>query len=400
MKTTQITSVSLKNYKSIASARVSLAPLSVLVGRNGAGKSNFVEALWLLSDALQSTLDHAIRQHGGIAEVRRRSGGHPTHFGIGLRLRLADGRSASYAFTIGATKDGGFAVQREQAAIGVAGLDDPHFDLVDGELVAKSAHLNLAPRISSDRLFLTSASSIPEFRILFDVLSQMHFYSINPADIRQPQPHDVGDVLLRSGKNIASLMRRLVVDDPDSFNRIQDYIRQIVPGLESIEHEFLGPTETLRFRQKVQNNKNPWRFYAAAMSDGTLRSLGILAALFQTNTRKISPTLVGIEEPESTIHPGAASILMDALIEASKRHQVIATTHSPDMLDNTNLSLENIRVVESVDGETIIGEADAAAKEAVQRELYTPGELLRHGQINPDPSARMQSGMVSLFKFD
>jgi predicted ATPase len=400
-KTGRITSVSLKNYKSIASARVSLSPLTVLVGRNGAGKSNFVEALWLLSDALQSTLDHAIRQHGGIADVRRRSGGHPTHFGISLRLQLADGRSAGYAFMVGATRDGGFTVQREKAAIGVDGLNDPHFELDDGILKSKSTHLKLAPpRISSDRLFLTQASSIPEFRILFDTLSQMYFYSINPAEIRQPQPHDAGNVLLRSGKNVASLMRRLEVDDAESFNRIQDYIRRIVPGLERIEHESLGPTETLRFRQKVQNNKNPWRFYAAAMSDGTLRSLGVLAALFQTDPRRVSPTLVGIEEPESTIHPGAASILTDALVEASKRHQVIATTHSPDLLDNANLSLESIRVVESVDGETIIGEADAAAKEAVRSELYTPGELLRHGQINPAPATGAQFEAASLFKFD
>ena len=224
--TSRITSVSLKNYKSIASARVLLSPLTVLVGRNGAGKSNFVEALWLLSDALQSTLDNAIRQHGGIADVRRRSGGHPTHFGISLRLQLADGRSAAYAFMIGATKDGGFTVQREKAAIGVDGLNDPHFEIEDGALVSKSPHLTMAPRISSDRLFLTYASSVPEFRILFDALSQMHFYSINPADIRRPQPHDAGDVLLRSGKNIASLMRRLATDDPKSFNRIQDYIRR------------------------------------------------------------------------------------------------------------------------------------------------------------------------------
>ena len=101
---------------------------------------------------------------------------------------------------VGATKDGGFTVQREKAAIGVDGLDDPHFEIDNGVFVSKSAHLNLAPRISSDRLFLTYVSSIPEFRILFDALSQMHFYSINPADIRQPQPHDAGDVLLRSAK--------------------------------------------------------------------------------------------------------------------------------------------------------------------------------------------------------
>ena len=78
VRTPRIISVSLKNYKSIGSARVRLAPLTLLVGRNGAGKSNFLDALRLVSDALQSTLDYALRQRGGIGEVRRRSGGHPT----------------------------------------------------------------------------------------------------------------------------------------------------------------------------------------------------------------------------------------------------------------------------------------------------------------------------------
>ena len=400
MTVPRITSVTLKNYKSIASAHVELSPLTLLVGRNGAGKSNFVDALWLVSDALQSTLDFAIRQRGGINEVRRRSGGHPTHFTISLRLSLADGKSAYYAFEVGATPDGGFAVKHEKAAIGVDGLNDPSFDVHNGVLTAKSSHLAIAPRVTPDRLFLTAASSIPEFRGLFDALSQMHFYSINPTELRQPQPHDAGDVLLRSGRNISSLIRRLEKDDPASFDRIQDYLRQIVPGLESIEHESLGPTETLRFRQKVQNNRSPWRFYAAAMSDGTLRSLGILSALFQTNTRKTPLGLVCIEEPESTIHPGAAGILMDALIEASQRHQVIATTHSPDMLDKENLAIDSIRIVESVDGETIIGEADAVSKDAVRNELYTFGELLRHDQMTPEPSSSRRTETSNLFKFE
>ena len=69
-----ITSVDLTNYRSIAGCKVKLGSLNILVGRNGAGKSNFLDALTFLRDATRYSLDQAVRQRGGIAGVRRRSG--------------------------------------------------------------------------------------------------------------------------------------------------------------------------------------------------------------------------------------------------------------------------------------------------------------------------------------
>src|SRR5271155_3856270 len=95
---TFITRVSLRNYKSIAACDVRLRPLVFLVGQNGSGKSNFLDALRFVADSLNTSLDHALRDRGGIREVRRRSGGHPTHFGVSLDLRLRDGRTGLFAF--------------------------------------------------------------------------------------------------------------------------------------------------------------------------------------------------------------------------------------------------------------------------------------------------------------
>ena len=70
-----ITRVVIRNYKSIGACNVRLGPLSILVGPNGSGKSNFVDALRFITDALRYSLDHALRDRGGIHEVRRRSSG-------------------------------------------------------------------------------------------------------------------------------------------------------------------------------------------------------------------------------------------------------------------------------------------------------------------------------------
>ena len=133
---TFINRVILKNYKSIAACDVQLHPLMFLVGPNGAGKSNFLDALRFVADALNSSLDHAIRDRGGINDVRRRSGGHPTHFGIRLHFTLPDGSTGHYAFRIG---------PRKREAWGVRGSDGRVRTL-------ESANFSLKPNTSMLRM--------------------------------------------------------------------------------------------------------------------------------------------------------------------------------------------------------------------------------------------------------
>ena len=384
-----IRQVTLRNYKSIGQCKVDLSGLNVLVGPNGSGKSNFIDALRLVSESLSETLDYAIRQRGGIGEVRRRSGGHPSHFAISLRLGLDESVNASFAFRIGALPQGAFRVQHEQAHISGEGLESAYYDAQDGELRKVSPQLRAHPKILEDRLYLSAVSGSPVFRPLFDALSHMGFYNINPADIRELQPHDRGTILSRSGHNLASVVKRLRDEAPQSITRVEDYLRRIVPGIEGVDHRQLGPRETVEFRQDVLGQQHPWRFYAAAMSDGTLRSLGVLTALFQFAGSERGPVpLVAIEEPESTVHPAAAHTIMDAMLEASKRGQVIATTHSPDLLEHKGLDPDQLIAVTKTGGETLLAPVDDASISAIRDDLYTPGELLRQNQLQPAPASR------------
>ena len=110
-----ITSVKLTNFRSIASCSVRLGSLNILVGRNGTGKSNFLDALAFLRDSLRSSLDHAVRYRGGITAVRRRSGKRPAHFGIEVRFRLLSGSNGKYGFRIKAVEGGRYAVHPRPA---------------------------------------------------------------------------------------------------------------------------------------------------------------------------------------------------------------------------------------------------------------------------------------------
>ena len=268
--------VRLTNYKSIAACDVTLGPLTFLVGPNGSGKSNFVDALRLVTDALRTSLDHALRDRGGIKEVRRRSAGHPTHFEIRLDFELERTRGY-YGFRIGAKPKGEYEVQHDECVLEGSSC----FRVKQGQVTASD--LPAPPAASSDRLYLVNASGLPPFRPVYEALSSMGFYNLNPDKIRDLQSPDPGKLLLRDGGNIASVLDQLASHAPETKRRIEEYLGKVVPGIRGVDTRVLGPKETLEFRQTVVETTSPWRFTAANMSDGTLRALGVLVAMFQSS---------------------------------------------------------------------------------------------------------------------
>ncbi len=376
--------VALRHYRSIRGCDVRLNSLVALVGPNGAGKSNFLDAMHFVRDGLRHTLEHAIRDRGGIDAVRTRSGGHPTHFGIRLELELDDKIDAIYGFHIEAQAKGAFAVQRETCRVRRFFQPEAWFEVDRGEL--RESHARLESAVEPDRLFLTTVSARPEFRPVYDALSNMGFYNLNPARIRDLQDPDPGHVLGGDGRNLASVLREMSRSDPKSKQRVEDYLKEIVPGIVSIDFREVGPKETIEFRQDV-GQPHPWRFLAQSMSDGTLRALAILVAAFhgrRNGGRTVR--LIGIEEPEAAIHPGAAQVLAEALSMASEHVQVILTTHSPDLLDYSKFTDENLRAVEWNRGTSIIARVDPGSRSAIREGLYSAGELLRMRQLEPDSS--------------
>ena len=383
----RIVRVTIRNYKSIAQCAVALHPLTVLVGPNGAGKSNFIDALRFVADSLNTTIEQALRDRGGIASVRRISRGHPRHFGLQVEVVFPDQAHATYAFQIGAEPNGGFSVQREVCRIAGIMQREEFFEIEDGTLVRSSCAIPAA--IERDRLGLVAISGLSEFRPVYDSLRGMTFFSLNPERIRDLQDPDPGQALARDGRNLAALIRELArFDGGRVLHEISEHLAAIAPGIVAVEHKSIGPKETIEFRQQVAGDDSPWRFLAANMSDGTLRALGILVAVFQATAharKRIS--LVGIEEPEIALHPGAVQVLGSAIVRASHDVQVLATTHSPELLDHKDLGDQSLYAVSVDKGDTIIGPVSAAVRSAIRDRLYSVGDLLRMGQIEPDRDA-------------
>ena len=379
---TFITKVTLRNYKSIASCEVQLRPLMFLVGPNGAGKSNFLDSLRFVADALNSSLDHAIRDRGGIDDVYCRSSGRPKYFSIRLDFTLSEGSTGHYAFRIGDFSRGRYKVQTEECVLrSTQQPTQEDYFYVENGTVTKT-NVEVAPAAAKDRLYLVNASGLTEFRPVYEAFSRMGFYSLNLDKIKDLQAPNPGDLLNRDGSNLASVFKQL---SPSVKGRIKEYLAAIVPSVDKIEARKYGPKEALVFTQNVTRSEDPQRFLANNMSDGTLRALGILVALFQGNyDPKKRVLLVGIEEPESALHPAAAGVLLDALREAADKTQIIITSHSPDLLDDKDLDVESILAVEARNGTTTIAHVHEAGRSAVHDRLYTTGELLRLNQLQPD----------------
>jgi predicted ATPase len=373
--------VDIYNYKSIEGVSVDLSPLTVLVGRNGSGKSNFLDALRFVADSLQSSIDHAIRSRGVLYGISRR-GVEPPRFVIILRLALPDGTTARYRIGVEILLSGEFKISTEILTIDSDG-EVVHEYAVDGGRVI-SASISQPPMAQVDRLYLVAASGFSEFRPVYDVLAGMRFYDFNSEAMKKPQNPDAGGWLRPDGSNLASVVARLGMEQPEALSRITQYLSAIVPGIVSIERVSLGPVETLKFTQQGDDSGKTNEFFAWSMSDGTLRALGALVAVGQSSLQGAHASLVGIEEPETSLHPAAAAALMDGLREATEHTQVIITSHSPDLLDQMNLETDNLLAFAFQDGVTQIGPIDQASLSAIGDHLYTPGELLRMDQLEPD----------------
>ena len=110
--------------------------------------------------------------------------------------------------------------------------------------------------------------------------------------------------------------------------------------------------------------------------------------------------LVGIEEPETALHPAAAGALMDALGEAAEHTQIVVTSHSGVLLDEINPEEDGLLVVVSQQGKTQVAMPDPASMKAIRNHLYTPGELQRMDQLEPDPTDLKRQLELQLFGSD
>ncbi len=383
-----ISRVQLDCYRGIQSCDVSLSPLTLLVGPNGSGKSNFLDSLAFVSEALRNSLGFAVLKRGGISEIRFGFYTFPTRFkqfSITLEFSINESLSGNFSFVYGLDQ-----TKKPDDQLGIAWekcelSNGSFYEISDGKVIKSS--ISNPPDVSIDQLYLVNVSGLNYFREVYRALSSIRIYNPSTSVMKESKSSNSKNYLEESGNNLAEIYSS--IESSESKSEIVQYMKLISKRVNDVRTVKYGKSNKgllFDFENEDRGWGNDFELDIVSVSDGTLRAFSILVAIFQNSVQDQKLRLIGIEEPENTLHPAAAGYLLEAMREASEHTQILVTTHSPDLLDRVDLTDEHESVI-AVDfqhGEAVLGSIDAASREIVKRKLYSLGDLLRMNQLEPE----------------
>lgn len=384
--------VNIQHYKSLADVNVEFHPgVTVIVGPNATGKSNFVDALRFLRDAAKDGIDHALLARQGIVRVQQLATSKPLNIGFSLKASASrgsvDGVNEKYAYaaSIERLRDGNFQVAGESAN-GEAGAvsfeiqrnKQGNVTFSQSSSVNPFIELQKAPvlQIPKDQLAMSSVSAAG-LDTMRRFIQSWNFSNPAPNILKELRPPDRDTSLREDGTNWASMLRAMNRTPLGrvSLERIYALMQAFLPTFIDTQVNQVGSYLVPQFR--FSDGARHRNFDPMHLSDGTLRIFGILLSLYQNP----APSILIIEEPEQNVHPGALSMLADAFKEASEATQIIVTTHSPHLVDH--FEPEQIRVVSMEGGETRIAGIKQSQKEAIQRHLMSLSEFMLAEGLQP-----------------
>lgn len=385
--------LTIEHYRSITQADVFLGNVAIFVGKNSSGKSNVVDSLHFLQEAFRHGLDYAVSQRYGIKSVRQWSPTRPYRIRISVEVTNSRGRGQ---FTLKLDSSGDDFIVAEEEGAWTFNADYPNRDLGGRKIsyirnknrtikfefpeeagnrrrsFLETAHLDF----EEAELAINGLSKVPfgearGLRELWNEVQSFEAYSIYANTIRTPQKPSNFDQLSRHGENISTIIKQLqsIRKTSKSFDELNSLMRLVIPNLDSIGVESVGGLLAPKFVMMAEGKKRH-SFNVSQISDGSLRLLGLLGALYQANP----PSALALEEPEQNINPGYLTIIGEAVKEVAKHRQILITTHSPHLVDH--FDIEAIQAVELRPNGTHVGRVVSSQIAAVKRQLFTVGELM------------------------
>jgi predicted ATPase len=325
-KTLRFTRLRLENWRNFLNIDVDLAPRVFLVGPNASGKSNFLDAFRFLHEIVGSHgFQRAVSSRGGVSRLRNHSAPENAEISILVVIGSAD-RPDLWEYEVR------FRDNREGSAI----LTAERVRRNGIEILSRPDEGDRQDPMRLTQTFLEQVSVNRDFREVADFLSTVFYLHVVPQLVREPE-RSAGRTADPFGGDFLEQM----ADVPSDILRqrldwVTGVLRAAVPQLDRLEVERNGRGQP-HLRARYRPN-GPWQT-EADLSDGTLRLLGLLwAHLVQPSGPLI------LEEPELSLHPEVVRHLPQvfALMQSEGGQQVLSSTHSPDLLRDEGIGLDEV----------------------------------------------------------
>ena len=375
-----------------------LRPLNVLIGPNGSGKTNLIEALELLR-ATPTDFAAAIRDGGGAVEWLWKGENPATAATVDIETgdaALSTGRPLRYRLEFTSSNNRVEVLDEAiEEVMPDVGYDEPYFyyrfqrgrPIINvKEMTGDSSGGHVERRLKRDDLLPDQSVLVqrkdpelyPEVTWIGRMFGKIQTFRDwtfgRYAPLRQPQPADLPeDRLLPDNRNLALLLNQIEHRDPQRFNEL---LKRFFPRFERMSTNVSGGTLQFYLHEPGFSSPIP----PTRLSDGTVRFVAILATLLTSSP----PRLICIEEPELGMHPDAVALIGELLIEASERMQLVVTTHSDALVSELSTRPETVVTCERIGSRTVLERLDPE-RLAYWLKDYTLGDVWRMGELGANP---------------
>ena len=328
-QSTRLKSLTIKGFKSISTQHpleLVFGDINILLGANGAGKSNIISFFKMLGFMMSGTLQRFIAEAGTNQKFLYYGAKKTPAMNASLRFEAPDFYDV-YSFTLTSAVPNRLIISSEEIEWSDLQQSDPftkqlHSDFNESALVNSDLKTEKTVRmlLSSCKVYQFSDSSIS-------------------APMRQASSVDSAHYLQAEANNLAAFLFYLKKNYPGSFRRITEYVRDVVPQFQDF---YLEPDRNYISLKWIDNSANDYVLSADQFSDGSIRFIALATLLLQPE--ETMPFVIIVDEPELGLHPYAIDQLNEMIKDAAKHAQIIVATQSTAIIDG--FSANDVTVIE------------------------------------------------------
>lgn len=340
--------IRINGYKSFKNLSVQLHPINLLIGANGAGKSNFLSLFEMLGNVYEKRLAAYVAQVGGVDKLLYQGRKVTEHIDLELRQN-----QKFYQLSL-MESDGSLLIEREQV----------------GEFIGAIKHTTDLGKYKEEAS-LKNYMGEDFCGMMNEYISQIRKFHFHDTGRRSPftsDSHIVNDAyrMYEHGENLAAILYRIQREKPMAYRRIIRVIQSVAPYFSDF---YFQPTEADMVRLQWQDKYSSMIYGPTDLSDGTIRFIALVVLFMQPWL----PKVIIIDEPELGLHPVAIEKLSGLIrMAAQKGTQVIIATQSAELI--SNFEPEDVLTVDQNEDGSTIKRLDRVALEHWLDE-YTLGDL-------------------------